>query len=290
MSVYDCTMFLNENDLFEIRINEHWDFIDKFILIEANETHTGLIKGFKFDQKRFEKYSEKLVYVQIKDFKEEMEKYPQFIETVGHYSNDHKEDWHRDRFQYNYMIKVLNDINAKDDDLIYMSCLDEILKKDAFYRSLEYFKDKNALYNNLRPILFFHMYVYGYKINLLHKHWSEHLCSQITEFSNLKKIHPSLIRSKMMATHPHIQDAGWHFTFLDPTDGDLVLEKQRSWSHSKDIYPGKKIKFNHTTKEEAVKRFFEDYSTTIVEIKSGTHPEYIINNLEKFKNFIYNFC
>ena len=43
MSVYDCTMFLNENDLFEIRINEHWDFIDKFILIEANETHTGLI-------------------------------------------------------------------------------------------------------------------------------------------------------------------------------------------------------------------------------------------------------
>ena len=62
MAVYDCCSFLNENDIYELRINQHWDFVDKFIVLEAGETHTGLKKPFNFDQKRFEKYSEKLIY------------------------------------------------------------------------------------------------------------------------------------------------------------------------------------------------------------------------------------
>ena len=39
MTRYDCCMFYNENDLFEIRLNQHWDFVDKFVVVEAGETH-----------------------------------------------------------------------------------------------------------------------------------------------------------------------------------------------------------------------------------------------------------
>jgi beta-1,4-mannosyl-glycoprotein beta-1,4-N-acetylglucosaminyltransferase len=58
--IYDCFMFLNENDLLEIRINQHLDFVDKFIIIEAGQTHSGNKKTKNFDTKRFEKYADKI--------------------------------------------------------------------------------------------------------------------------------------------------------------------------------------------------------------------------------------
>jgi hypothetical protein len=67
----------------------------------------------------------------------------------------------------------------------------------------------------------------------------------------------------------------------------MVLEKQRSWAHSRDIRPGEKVKFDNTTKEEAVAKFFADYQPTLVEITRETHPPYIVDNLDKFQNFIY---
>jgi hypothetical protein len=67
----------------------------------------------------------------------------------------------------------------------------------------------------------------------------------------------------------------------------MVLEKQRSWAHSKDQYPGQKIKFNHTTKEEALERFFHDYAVKKVTITESTHPKYLVDNLDRFQNCIY---
>jgi beta-1,4-mannosyl-glycoprotein beta-1,4-N-acetylglucosaminyltransferase len=291
MTVYDCTLFLNENDLYEIRLKSHWDFIDKFIVIEAEETHTGLRKPLKFDQKRFEKYSSKIVYVTFDNFDDTMAKHPELVDEVvkrdrgPHFAT---KDWSRDRFQFNYLVKVLTDLGAQDDDIVYFSCLDEILKKDAFEFCLPAFQDKSSLYEyDIRPIFFFNMNLYGYKFNLLHKPWQEHISSSITQFQTFKKFLPATIRENGITTHPVVRDAGWHFTFLDPTDGELVLEKQRSWAHSRDIRPGEKVKFENSTKEEAVKKFFEDYKPVLVTVTRETHPPYIVDNLEKFQNFIY---
>ena len=38
MAVYDCSPFFNENDIYEVHLKEHWDFVDKFISVEAR-TH-----------------------------------------------------------------------------------------------------------------------------------------------------------------------------------------------------------------------------------------------------------
>ena len=291
MTVYDCTMFLNENDLFEIRLNQHWDFVDKFIVIESAETHTGLRKPLQFDQKRFEKYASKLIYVTFDNFDDAMAENPQLLDQVAlldrgpHHAT---KDWTRDRFQFNYMVKVLTDLGAQDEDIVYFSCLDEILKKEAFEFCLPAFQDTTAHYHSgLRPIFFFRMNLYGYKFNLLHKPWQEHVSSAITQFQSFKKVLPATIRERGVSTHPVVSNAGWHFTFLDKSDGDMVLEKQRSWAHSRDIRPGEKVKFENTTKEEAVAKFFADYKPTLVEITRETHPPYIVDNLDKFQNFIY---
>jgi beta-1,4-mannosyl-glycoprotein beta-1,4-N-acetylglucosaminyltransferase len=305
MAVYDCCSFLNENDLYEIRLNQHWDFVDKFIVLEAGETHTGLKKPFRFDKDRFAKYSEKLIYRTFDSFEEEISKNMNLVDrftvhdrTLAGQTTD---DWVRDHFQGNYLFKILLELGAEDDDIILQSGLDEIIKKEAFFRALKRFEDKDAKFtllqeNNIpvlkpdgqlfqtRPIFGFELDTYVYKFNL----FNQRLCvATFTELSSLKQILPATQRSMSLHTHDCIKDGGWHFTFFDDTDGEKVLEKQRSWAHSKDIIPGQKIKFSHTTKQEALERMFNDYKVEKVEITEETHPKYLIENLEKYKNYIF---
>lgn len=294
MAVYDCTMFLNENDLYEIRLNQHWDFVDKFILLEVGETHTGLKKPLRFDRERFKKYEEKLIYVTFDNFTEEMPKYPYLLDQwamANRGPHTVTEDWTRDHFQFNYLSKILiQDLGAKDDDVVFISCLDEILKEEAFDACRPVFEDKSWVNNQgVRPILFFNLYLYAYKFNLLHRHWKDHVAGMLTEVGNFKKILPASIRSGYYHTHTIVEDAGWHFTFLDPTDGELVLQKQKSWAHSRDARSGNAEGryFDVETKEEAVRRFFVNYTPKLVDITPETHPQYIIENLDKLQNFIY---
>jgi beta-1,4-mannosyl-glycoprotein beta-1,4-N-acetylglucosaminyltransferase len=283
-------MFLNENDLYEIRLKTHWDFIDKFIVVEAGETHTGEPKLFNFDHKRFEPYKEKLVYVKFDNFQEEINKYPELLDDNavrdrGAYTNT--DDWIRDHFQANYLVKVMAELGAKDEDLVYISCLDEIIKKSAFEKAAEVFKTPGVNSQGLRPCFGFHYYLYVYKFNLLHKHWKDHVAGMITEFGNFKKVFPTTLRDMSVATHPHIEDAGWHFTFLDPTEGELALQKLKSWAHSKDHRTGETSFFETQTTEEAVSRVLAGYHPTIVDIHADTHPPYILENLDRLQNFIY---
>ena len=79
--IYDMFMFLNENDLLEIRINEHWEFVEKFIIIEAGQTHSGNNKPYNFDKQRFEKYSDKIVYVQHDSLDDLAEQHPELLDN-----------------------------------------------------------------------------------------------------------------------------------------------------------------------------------------------------------------
>ena len=304
MAVYDCCPFFNENDLLELRINEHWDFVDKFIITEAAETHTGIKKPFNFDHKRFDKYKSKIIYVKIEDFEKEIKENSSTLldnysfhdrSKVGQFTSD----WVRDHLQGNYPIKILKDLGTADDDIIYLSALDEILNEQAFVKGLNMFSNKSELYllkseqkqildQNKQPVYTrpsfgFFQDMYVYKFNLFCKKIA---VAQMTEFSLLKKILPATIRSLSIHTHPNIEEAGWHFTFLDDTDGDRVFSKHKSWAHSRDHLPGQKVKFTHTTKEESLKRLFLDYEIKKVDITEQTHPKYLIDNLDKYKNYI----
>jgi hypothetical protein len=268
-----------------------WDFVDKFVVIEAGETHTGLKKGLKFDHERFKPWASKIIYRSFDSFDEEIPKYPWLLDSffANQYGVFHNgTDWRRDFFQFNYIYKILLDEGAVDSDIVYYSCLDEILRRSAFEKCLPLFEDQSVHGPyQLRPIVFFHMWQYAYKVNLLRDHWANHYIGTLTEFSNFKKALPHTIRQAGLNTHKIQEDCGWHFTFLDSTDGEMVLEKQRAWSHSRDIIEGQKVKFEHTSKEEALERLFKDYPVTMVELKDETHPTYLIKNLDKFENLIY---
>jgi hypothetical protein len=65
--VFDATLFSVELDLLEIRLNELYDVVDYFLIIESNSTFTGKPKEkvYKKNQKRFEFAKDKILYKEI---------------------------------------------------------------------------------------------------------------------------------------------------------------------------------------------------------------------------------
>lgn len=299
---YEASMFFQENDLLEIKLNQHWEFVDKFIIVEAGETHTGLKKNFAFDRERFKKYSEKIVYRSFNSFQEEFNKYPNIsssyiYQTVKSQPTLNLNDWIRDNFQAEYLTVCLVEEGAKDSDIVLFSCLDEILNENAFIQAKSIFSENKTydLYSHLQnknitsscdfaPVFGFNLDLYAYKFNLFSK---KTVTGCITKFSNLNKIKHTELRYYSLSTHDAIENAGWHFTFLDDTKGEKALNKYKSWAHSRDSTNGKKQYFNIETKEEAVENVFNDYNLTKVEISPETHPKFLIENLEKYSNYIY---
>lgn len=65
MKVYDCFMFFNEIEVLDIRLNELGPYVDYFVIVEAQETHSGLKKELVFEKYKhsFDKYADKIIYI-----------------------------------------------------------------------------------------------------------------------------------------------------------------------------------------------------------------------------------
>ena len=67
MKIFDCFMYFNEDLILEIRLNELYNRVDKFIIVESSYTHSGDFKEYNFDIKKFDKFKDKIIYIKIKD-------------------------------------------------------------------------------------------------------------------------------------------------------------------------------------------------------------------------------
>ena len=65
--IYDCTTFHKANLLFETRFNILKDYVDYFVVCEANKDHIGNPKDFNFNKKLLDKYSDKIIYIKVED-------------------------------------------------------------------------------------------------------------------------------------------------------------------------------------------------------------------------------
>jgi hypothetical protein len=254
--------------------------------VEAGETHTGIKKPFNFDHERFKPWSSKIIYQKFDSFEEEMKKHPELMDDLSladRGQNKTTIDWARDSFQGNYVLKVLRECNAKPDDIVYVSCCDEIIKKSGFDACLSIMKNSSEI-----PVFMFRYWLYAYKFNLLSKNWMDSDTSGLlSTFGVFDKTLPGTLREHRICSHI-INDAGWHFTFMDNSGGQQVLAKHKSWAHSRDIIPGEKRKFDYdeTTLHEAVEHVLKGYNVTLVDLLPDTHPQYLLDNLEKFKDYV----
>ena len=108
MRVFDCFPLFNEIDLLELRLNELWDVVDVFVIVEAKKTFTGKRKPMCLpdNEERLAKYIHKIRYVVVEDFPDGMS------------------NWGKEEYQRNAIKKGLSDVLP--DDILIFSDLDEI--------------------------------------------------------------------------------------------------------------------------------------------------------------------
>jgi len=117
--VYDCFMFSHELDLLNLRLHELYDYVDYFVIVESNETHSGLPKPlyFRENQHLFEKFSDKIINVAIEGFPTP--------------PSDQNPNWFRENFQRNQILTVLQSLDMKDDDCVMLSDVDELPDRNS---------------------------------------------------------------------------------------------------------------------------------------------------------------
>ena len=61
--IVDCFSFFNELDMLECRLEYLYNHVDKFVICEANYTHSGIKKDFNYlnNKSRFAKYEDKII-------------------------------------------------------------------------------------------------------------------------------------------------------------------------------------------------------------------------------------
>lgn len=272
--IYDCFTFFNENDLLDIRLNTLNQIVDKFIIIEADKTHSGEPKPFYFDKKRFAKFKDKIIYIPLSN--------------VLVYSNS----WQNENIQRNYILEVLKQEKCNDDDVIIITDLDEIPNINAIK---EYLHKPKEIYA-------FQMNIYNYFLNLLNISEGIWTKGKILRYRNFKDtnedafyysfacvedvnqgITPTKIR--MMGNNPFLENMGWHFTYMGGIKS--IQKKLQSFGHqefnTEYFTNAERIERCLNTCQDILDRHFE---YKILEL-NNLFPEYLVNNKKKFAHLLF---
>ena len=119
MKLFDCTTYFEEDMMMEIRFNILNQYVDKFVVCEANFSHSGSKKKINFNKDNFPKFKKKIIHIILKNEPKNLENNINSDPSIAR-SNSIK----RINFQRDYIIKGLNE--ARADDFIMYSDNDEI--------------------------------------------------------------------------------------------------------------------------------------------------------------------
>lgn len=265
MAIYDCFQYFDEDHMVDLRLNILNKHVDYFIISESTKTHQGKSKKINFDIKNFSKFKDKIKFI-IADYKDE-------INFTNHTGGESPIEQH----QRNSLIKGLK--NASSEDLLILSDSDEIPDLT-----------KLPLIDKKKKYIAFSQKMFMYKLNLQNLNESNWIGSKITkvkylktmqEFRNLKfKNYPIWRIDKL---NQQIINGGWHFSYMQTPS--QILNKIKSFSHGEynnDSLSEKSIQKKILSNEDIFGRGIRLEKIRI----DNTFPEYIIQNLDKYSDWI----
>ena len=138
--LYDSFMFSNEEDLLLLRIVEGLEYVEKFIIIESRETHSGYKKPLyslssptKKAKQIFETYKDKIIHHVIDEFPKCVQDYPKDMVQIilDHRPETRDSDklllnWLREGYQRSVVSNYIGLDKNNLTDIFIISDLDEI--------------------------------------------------------------------------------------------------------------------------------------------------------------------
>ncbi len=265
MAIYDCFQYFDEDLIVDLRLNILNKYVDYFVISESTKTHQGKNKRINFDIKNFTKFKNKIIFITA-DYKDE-------INFDKHTGGESPIEQH----QRNSLIEGLKD--ASQDDLIILSDSDEIPDLTKLSKI-----KKN------KKFIAFSQKMFMYKLNLQNLDESNWIGSRITKKRYLKSMQE--LRNLKFKNYPfwrvdkynqQIIDGGWHFSYLQTPD--QILNKVKSFSHGefyKENFNKKHIEKKILNNEDIFGRGNKLKKINL----DNSYPEYILQNKEKFLNWI----
>lgn len=268
MKIYDCSLFRNELDLLELRLNELYNHVDYFVIVEATHTFQGQNKELvlKNNWDKFKSWHDKMIHVIVDD-----------MPNTGN-------AWDNDFHQRNAISRGI--VNADDDDIVIICDGDEILRPSVI----------DDMRVNLRDVYGFRTPYFNFKFNYMLVDNHESYCVWITAGKKKFIGKPEDFRAKRFRLTQlgyeyddgqikMYEHAGWHFTYLGDTD--WVKTKLQSFAHTELNKPevleninveqmiNAGVGFNPLDNRPFVKVALTDY-----------FPETIVKNQDRYKEYI----
>jgi beta-1,4-mannosyl-glycoprotein beta-1,4-N-acetylglucosaminyltransferase len=225
--IYDTFIFLNELDILEIRLKTLYKYVDRFVLVESDQSFSTLTRKDSFcfaeNRVRFGPFLEKIVYIRLEgEYKTAEASFGSRLRRLFRKKNALA--WENEAFTRNALLRGMAD--ARDDDVVMISDVDEIPRPEAIPRAVE------AL--AAAPIVGFAQRMYRYFFNC-YDYDSFWTGTKLTRFETFRRMGPEAVKaSKKYAA---VQDAGWHFCSIGSME--QLLHKGKSYSHFDRCYRGK---------------------------------------------------
>ncbi len=200
--IFDCCTFFNEAEILEIRMAELYDVVERFVVVEAAQTYSGEPKTLTFGDhhERFRPYMDKIRYVVVD-------------ELAGTFS------WQREACQRDAILRGLED--CRDDDMIIVSDVDEILRHEV----VERLRDGGPAFD---AIFVAELDLFFYRLN--YRFARDWRAAGAAPFSIVRQLGPNIVRYLAKQNIGHvIPDAGWHFSWIG--DLDRFSAKLSAYSH-----------------------------------------------------------
>lgn len=260
MKVVDSILFHDEIDMLELRLNIMGDHVDRIVIVESDHTFTNIPKPYNFldHADRFKKWHNKIFYVKTHS-----------PLNTNPWDNEH---WSRDQ-----MVHGWNDLT--NEDVVIVADVDEIIRPEAvdFLRKTEY-----NHYGLVMPASYYKFnYVDVLSDRIGYIAWA---CA----FRNMINVPPSRLRGYNGPANKSvfIHHAGWHFSWMG--NKQYLLDKLNSFSHTEFNNQGTKhnIDILDTIISKQIDHLRSDRQKWRVVDLDNYFPQYILDNKEKFKDYI----
>jgi beta-1,4-mannosyl-glycoprotein beta-1,4-N-acetylglucosaminyltransferase len=263
--IIDCITFFDNNFMFNLRYRILENQVDYFVVCESLYDHKGQFKDKKFIFKN--------------DFNENKIKYILLDKPFPKKNNG----WENQALQRDYLLDNLD--FASEEDYIFFSDPDEIVKPEIL-NNFELSKKYGIFLQN----------VFNYKFNLYNRYESPWEGTRVSKKKNLKSIDYmrqkvklknlkySLYRIDKEKNIEIFDDAGWHFNnIMTPEEISLKLKTFAHTEYSSERYSSVDVikkKINNK-----VDLFERGHEYQVLKLNED-FPEYILENLEKYGEFI----
>ena len=295
MKIFDCFMYFDEEQVLDLRLNVLYQNVDYFVIVESIYNHKGEKRNLLFNSQKFEKFNDKIIYLVY-------DKIPQLVEPIKETDNEIEKDGkyimnalYRENAQRDFILEGLK--NAKKDDLILISDVDEIPKLSSI--NLNQIKNEIILFKQ-------DMFYYKYNLSLPNFKWTG---TKAVKRKNL--VSPQWLRNVKDRKYPFyridtffsdkkyidikiINDGGWHFSNIKSPE--MIEHKLRSYLHHREF---DQVSLSIEEINELVKNKKAIYDLRVDKrvnkVGNGVIlenfemkklPNHINNNIDKYKNWL----